>query len=268
MATLVCFHAHPDDECINTGGTIARAAAEGHRVVIVVATNGEWGETPDDLGEGETLAARRAKEVAASAAALGASRVEFLGYEDSGMTGWKQNTNAGSFMNAPIDEAAERLATILREENASTLTTYDWHGGYGHPDHIQVHHVGRRAGELAATPYVYEATMNRSAMLQFFESLKEMGIEPGFDPESGTDDGNPVGTLEHELTTAVDVTAFLTQKKASMAAHRSQISDTSFFLQMPEEAYTSAFGTEWFRRSSPPIVGSTGPTEVWLGGLE
>ena len=109
MATLVCFHAHPDDECINTGGSMARAVAEGHRVVLVVATGGEWGEKPDDLAEGESLAERRAKEVAASAAALGAHRVEFLGYEDSGMTGWDQNANPGSFMNASIDEAAARL---------------------------------------------------------------------------------------------------------------------------------------------------------------
>ncbi len=266
MATLVCFHAHPDDECINTGGSMARAVAEGHRVVLVVATGGEWGEKPDDLAEGESLAERRAKEVAASAAALGAHRVEFLGYEDSGMTGWDQNANPGSFMNASIDEAASRLAAILAEENASTLTIYDWHGGYGHPDHIAVHHVGNRAAELAGTPFVYEATMNRDAMTRFFASLKEMGIDPGWDPETGTDDGTPVGTPEAELTMAVDVTAFVTQKRASMAAHRSQISDTSFFLQMPDEAYLTSFGTEWFRRAKPSAT-SVGFDEVWFGGL-
>jgi LmbE family N-acetylglucosaminyl deacetylase len=273
MATLVCFHAHPDDECMTTGGTIARAAADGHRVVLVVATGGEWGETPDDLGAGETLAQRRASEVAASAVALGIARVEFLGYQDSGMTGWEQNANPGSFMNAPVDEAAARLASILTEENATTLTTYDWHGGYGHPDHIAVHHVGKRAAEIANTPFVYEATMNRDAMLRFFDSLKAAGIDPGWDPESGTDDGNPVGTSESELTTAIDVTGFVSHKKASMAAHRSQISDTSFFHQLPEEVYANAFGTEWFRRISPrdvetPPNGSAGPMETWLGGLQ
>ena len=245
---------------------MARAAAEGHRVVLVVATGGEWGEAPDDLAEGESLAGRRATEVAASAVALGVHRVEFLGYEDSGMTGWAQNANANSFMNAPIDEAAARLSAILVEENASTLTIYDWHGGYGHPDHIAVHHVGKRAAELAGTSHVYEATMNRDAMLRFFASLKEMGIDPGWDPETGTDDGTPVGTPEEDLTLAIDVSAFVAHKRASMAAHRSQISDTSFFLQMPEEAYLTSFGTEWFRRAKPEPT-SVGIDESWFGGM-
>jgi LmbE family N-acetylglucosaminyl deacetylase len=267
MGTLVCFHAHPDDECINTGGTMARAAADGHRVVLVVATGGEWGESPADLAVGETLAQRRAIEVNRSAAILGVQRVEFLGYEDSGMTGWDQNANTGAFMNAPLDEAANRLAEILRNENASTLTIYDWHGGYGHPDHIAVHRVGARAAELAETPYVYEATMNRTAMLRFFEELKASGIDPEFDPESGTDDGTPIGTPEEELTTSIDVSSHLEKKRASMAAHGSQITDASFFMQMPPEAFMAAFGTEWFRRSKPTMEGAPAAMETWLGGL-
>lgn len=266
MGTLVCFHAHPDDECINTGGLMARASADGHRVVLVVATGGEWGEIPEDLEEGESLAQRRAQEVAVSAAALGIHRVEFLGYEDSGMTGWEQNANAGAFLNANLDEAGERLANILREENASTLTIYDWHGGYGHPDHIKVHQVGNRAAELAGTPYVYEATMNRDSMVRFFQELVKNGIDPGWDPERGTDDGTPVGTAEAELTTAIDVTGYLEAKRTSMAAHRSQITDTSFFMQMPPEAFAAAFGTEWLRRVRPEPV-AAGIDETWLGGL-
>ena len=136
MGTLVCLHAHPDDECISTGGTIARAAAEGHRVVLVVATNGDHGEVPADLAPGETLVERRRKETMASAETLGVHRVEWLGYEDSGMTGWSQNANVGAFMNADVDDAASRLARILTEEHADVLTCYDWHGGYGHPDHV------------------------------------------------------------------------------------------------------------------------------------
>ena len=133
MGTLVCFHAHPDDEAISTGGTIAQAAAEGHRVVLVVATNGDHGEVPDDLAPGETLVDRRRTETAASAAALGIDRVVWLGYTDSGMTGWEQNADPNSFMQADVDEAAGRLAEVLREEQADVLTTYDWHGNYGHP---------------------------------------------------------------------------------------------------------------------------------------
>ena len=149
MSTLVCFHAHPDDECLATGGTIARASAEGHRVVLVVATDGAYGEVPSDLQTCETLVDRRFKEVTASAKVLGISRLEMLGYKDSGMTGWAQNSDPAAFINIDIEVAAERLADILRQENADALTIYDWHGNYGHPDHIAVHKVGSRAGVLA-----------------------------------------------------------------------------------------------------------------------
>ena len=93
MSTLVCFHAHPDDECLATGGTIARASAEGHRVVLVVATDGAYGEVPSDLQTGETLVDRRFKEVTASAKVLGISRLEMLGYKDSGMRGWPEDSD-------------------------------------------------------------------------------------------------------------------------------------------------------------------------------
>lgn len=262
MATLACFHAHPDDESITTGGVMARAVSEGHRVVLVVATNGEYGETPADLSEGETLAMRRASETAKSAVELGVARVEFLGYADSGMTGWDQNAHTEAFMNAPLDEAAERLAAILREEDVSTLTIYDWHGGYGHPDHIQINRVGLRAAELASIPYVYEATMNREAVMRFMELARSAGQEIEFDAND-TDDGTPFGTPEAELTTAVDVTAWVDRKRASMTCHASQITDSSFFLQMPPEAFAQAFGTEWFRR----VGAAGGITESWLAGL-
>ena len=152
MGTLVCFHAHPDDESITTGGSLARASAEGHRVVLVVATNGDYGEVPDDLADGETLVDRRQPRRAQSAERLGVHRIVWLGYKDSGMTGWEQNDDPASFLQADLDEAAERLAGVLREENADVLTVYDWHGNYGHPDHIKVHTVGHRAAELAGTP--------------------------------------------------------------------------------------------------------------------
>ena len=166
MGTLVCFHAHPDDEAIATGGSMARAVAEGHRVVLVVATNGDFGEVPDDLADGETLADRRRAETMRSAEVLGIHRVVWLGYADSGMTGWGQNHGPNSFHAADLDEAAERFAQVLRDESADVLTTYDWHGGYGHPDHIKVHHVGHRAAEIASTPTVFEASMNRDAIVQ------------------------------------------------------------------------------------------------------
>jgi LmbE family N-acetylglucosaminyl deacetylase len=253
MSTLVCFHAHPDDEVIGTGGTIARAAAEGHRVVLVVATNGEHGEVPDDLEPGETLVDRRRRETEASAAVLGIDRIVWLGYSDSGMTGWAQNGDPSSFLRADVDEAGERLAAVLREEQADALTIYDWHGNYGHPDHIAVHRVGTAAARLVPSVRVLEATMNRDAIARMVEEARGSGaFAPGegetdeFDPTGPADDGNPMGMPEAELTLAVDVSAHLATKRDAMRCHRSQIADTSFFLEMPDDAFASAFGTEWF----------------------
>ena len=230
---------------------MARAAAEGHRVVLVVATNGEYGEVPEDLAEGETLLDRRRAESEASVAALGVHRLVWLGYKDSGMTGWKQNEDVESFWQASVDDAGERLAKILREEDADVLTVYDWHGNYGHPDHVKVHQVGHRAAELASTPRVFEATMNRDAMKRFFAIAREMGEATGpngedWDPDAPADDGNPVGTPEIELTHAVDVGAYIAQKRASITCHKSQVTDAGFFMSMPDEAFAMAFATEWF----------------------
>jgi LmbE family N-acetylglucosaminyl deacetylase len=260
MGTLVCFHAHPDDESMSTGGSIARAAAEGHRVVLVVATNGDYGEVPDDLAEGETLVERRRTETQRSAEVLGISRIAWLGYRDSGMTGWAQNADPGSFHQAPLEEAAERLAAILREEGADVLTVYDWHGMYGHPDHVKVHTVGHRAGELAGTRAVFEVTMNRDYMNRSMAAAADggmteltEGLGEDFDPNGPADDGNPFGTPEAELTHSVDVTAFVDRKRHSIECHRSQVTDSSMFLQMPPEIFTSVFGTEWFiKRGAAP----------------
>jgi len=262
MGTLVCFHAHPDDESISTGGSIARASAEGHRVVLVVATNGDHGEVPDDLTPGETLVDRRKAETARSAEVLGVHRLVWLGYADSGMTGWPQNEHPDAFWQAPVDDAAERLAAVLREEAADVLTVYDWHGNYGHPDHIQVHRVGHRAAELAGTPRVFEATMNRDHIVRMMAMARDMGLGDGaagpeddFDPAGPADDGNPFGMSEAELTHAVEVVEWLHLKRASMRCHSSQISDSSFFLEMPDEAFAGSFGIEWFiERGAEPGV--------------
>jgi LmbE family N-acetylglucosaminyl deacetylase len=235
VATLVCFHAHPDDEVISTGGTIARAASEGHRVVLVVATNGDHGEVPDDLTDGETLVDRRRAETEASAAVLGISRVVWLGYTDSGMTGWDQNEHPSSFHLADPEEAGARLADVLREESADVLTIYDWHGNYGHPDHIAVFRAGMVAERLVPEVRVLEATMNRDAVVRMVEAGRESALvleSPGgesmddFDPNGPADDGNPMGTPEAELTLAVDVRAHLDAKRAAMRCHRRQIEDT------------------------------------------
>jgi LmbE family N-acetylglucosaminyl deacetylase len=248
MATLVSFHAHPDDECITCGGVIRRAFEHGHRVVLVVATRGEHGEVPEGfLADGEELWQRRVAETYASAGILGAQRVEFLGYIDSGMMGTAANDAPGSFWTAPVEEAAERLAKILDEERADVLTCYDDNGGYGHPDHIQVHRVGLRAAELAGTPRVYQNTMNRDHMLRGMAAFAKQAAAAGLempDIESEADFGKP----ESVITAGVDVTPYLQYKREAMRAHASQISEQSFFLAMPDEPFAYAFGTEWFIR--------------------
>ena len=258
MATMVSFHAHPDDEAIATSGTMMRAADDGHRVVLVVATRGEQGEpVPGALGPGETLGERRAAETLDSARIIGAHRVEFLGYEDSGMAGDEANENPASFWQADFDEAVARLSGILAEESADVLTVYDDHGGYGHPDHIQVHRVGVAAARNVGLEKVFYATMNRTQILRqmdevesFAEAMEDIDIERGErfrEEEFGTD--------EAEITHAVDVTAYLGRKRAAMLAHASQITADSFFGSMTDEQFADAFGTEWYVAPGPPRTG-------------
>jgi len=253
--TLVSFHAHPDDESIQTGGVLAKAADEGHRVVLVVATKGEHGEiNAGVLTEGETLAERRVAETLRAAEILGIDRVEFLGYVDSGMAGTPENDAPGSFWSADVDEAAERLAAILRAESAEVLTVYDGHGGYDHPDHVQVHRVGVRAAELAATPRVYEATINRDEVQRFARErgadAAAQGIEP---PEEFEDpDQIDIGVPASEITTTVDVSKYADRKREALAAHASQVDETHFFLALPIEIFREIFGREWFVRRGAP----------------
>ena len=245
MATLVTFHAHPDDESIATGGVMAKAADEGHRVVLVVATRGEQGEVAEGfLKTGEELWQRRVEETLACAEVLGVARVEFLGYEDSGMMGTPENDRPESFWQADVEEAAARLAAILTEERADVLTIYDENGQYGHPDHIQVHRVGLRAAELAATPKVYMNTINRDYMRRAFEQAREVDAEMPADVNPEEFEG--LGVSEDRITTTVDVRPWLARKRAAMAAHASQISETSFFLSMAPELFEGGFGQEWF----------------------
>jgi LmbE family N-acetylglucosaminyl deacetylase len=258
VATLVTFHAHPDDECIGCGGVMRAAADAGHRVVLVVATGGEHGEiVADVLAPGQTLAERRYEETLESARILGVARTEFLGYVDSGMVGTETNTGPGAFAGADVEEAAGKLAAILREEAADVVTFYDDHGGYGHPDHVQVHHVGKRAAEIAGTPRVYESTMNRDEMRRMIAGAVQAGLMgDGDGPDES--DVEAMGTPEAQLTTRVDVTPWIAAKRAAMRAHSSQIAPDSFFLALPDEAFASAFGTEWFLRPGASAGGPFG----------
>ncbi len=260
MATLVTFHAHPDDEAMLTAGLMARAAAAGHRVVLVVATHGEAGEAdPATLAPGESLGERRTIETERSAAALGVHRVAFLGFRDSGHD--PATAPPGSFVAAPVDEAARRLAEVLTEEGADVLTTYDRNGGYGHPDHRRVHEVGGAAAELAGTPVVLEATVNRDLLALAAELAPTLGFE--VPDELRPDHVDRWFAAPEEITHAIDVRRFLDAKRASMEAHATQATSAAsgtrtlaLFLALDPELFAIAFGTEWFidrsARPGPP----------------
>lgn len=254
MATLVCFHAHPDDEVITTGGLMAMASALGHRVVLVTATGGEHGEVPDGfLDADESLGERRSKELAEAAAILGVTRTVRLGYVDSGMMGTPENDLPSAFWQADIEEAAERLASVLHDEAADVVTIYDDHGGYGHPDHIQVHRVGARAAELAGTEVVYEATMNRDHLRRLMADARATGEVPGNAPDEGQVDEATFGEPETRITTRLDVSSVIALKRKALAAHASQVTPDSFFSTMSDDQFLRAFGDEWFvRRGAAP----------------
>ncbi len=257
MATLVFVHAHPDDEASSTGGSIARASDEGHRVVLVVCTNGEHGTVPDDLADGESIIDRRRAETARSAAILGIHRIVWLGYSDSGMNGWPQNSHASSFWAANVDEAARRMVDQLADEDVDVMVTYDWHGGYGHPDHVQAHRVGTRAAELLGERVRrFEVTFNRDEWRRLAAEYRAAHPDAedldDWDPDEIGDDGNPLGTPESELSLAVDVLPWITRKQAALAAHASQTEDAGWMAAMEPDAFAAAFGTEWYIEPGAP----------------
>lgn len=243
MGVLLCFHAHPDDEVFLTGGVMRTAADAGHRVVLVVATDGSRGEHPEGLlGPGESLAARRLRELEHSALVLGAARVVPLGYRDSGMAGTPGNDDPAAFANVDPAEAGARLADLIEAERADAVTIYDPHGGYGHPDHVQVHRVGVHAERITGHDAFYEASMNRDHLMRLLAAL------PDAPADARPPEIESFGLPESELTTAVDVSGTLAAKRAAMVGYESQIGDFGPMLGMPEEHLQAAFGTEWFRR--------------------
>jgi LmbE family N-acetylglucosaminyl deacetylase len=254
MATLVAFHAHPDDECISQAGSLAKAVAEGHRVVLVYATGGELGEVPDGLlAPGESLTVRRRAEAERSAAAIGVHRIVWLGYRDSGMVGTPDNDDPRCFWQAGVEKAAARLAEVLVEEAADVATIYDENGNYGHPDHIQVHRVGLRAAELAGTPHVLEVTMSREHVRGLLDEAAAAGI--AIDDAPDLDDPDLVfGMPDALITTRVDVQPWIDVKRACMEAHETQIGDTGPFLAMSPEAFCDAVGTEFYIRRRVPTT--------------
>ncbi|MEP7088836.1 MAG: PIG-L family deacetylase [Nocardioidaceae bacterium] len=244
--TLVSFHAHPDDEALLTGGTLAQAAAAGHRVVLVTATCGERGLAGRRDGQGATLARVRLAELSASAAALGCARVVTLGYGDSGLV--PDPDDGDAFVHVDPGTAARLLAAILTEEHADVLMSYDRNGGYGHPDHVQVHRVGRLAAAAAGTPVLLEATVSAGLFRTVLRVLRLVGHGLGTAP-LGTEE---VFSDRREITHRVRVTDVLAAKRAAMGAHGSQrraegqVRVLDRMLRLPLPVFGLAFGHEWF----------------------
>jgi LmbE family N-acetylglucosaminyl deacetylase len=244
MSTLVFFHAHPDDEAIATGGTMAQAVDQGHRVVLVTATNGELGLPVEGVAEqGGELGALRRAELLAAAEILGIHRVETLGFHDSGMAGDDTNLSPHAFCQMEVDAAAQVLANILREESADVLTTYDANGGYGHPDHIQVHKVGIRAAELAQIDRVFESTINRD---HFEQMMAAVLADAPADLEVPEIDPDVFGQPDAVITHAIPLAEYVPRKREAIMAHGSQVLPDSWFLSMDEATFAAAFGQEWY----------------------
>ncbi|MGW4244342.1 PIG-L family deacetylase [Nocardia sp. NPDC004722] len=245
--TIMAVHAHPDDEVLGTGGVFARYAAEDIRTVLVTCTNGEQGDAPGGIKPGSpghdpsAVRAQRLSELQESAALLGIEHVELLGYQDSGMDGWDANQHPDVFWNTPVDEAAARLADLMRHYRPQVVVTYDENGNYGHPDHIQANRITLAAAAATGIPdKLYYTAIPRESSREMFTLLRTKGLID-FDPPE--DFGIPMD----QITATVDVTPYTERKAKALAAHVSQ-SDSVPFLSLPADMQHLMFGTEVFVR--------------------
>ncbi len=272
---LLFVHAHPDDESIGTGATMARYAAAGARVTLVTCTLGELGEIiPAGLrhlaaDREDRLGEHRIGELAAACAALGVTDHRFLGgpgrWRDSGMRGTPDNDRPDCFWRADVDEAAGELAAVIREVRPQVMVTYDDRGFYGHPDHIQAHRVAWRASQLAAgssadgaEPWrvtkFYATALPRSVLA---EAIKLAGggeagaAPPGFAQVESVDE-LPFGTPDDDVTTEIDATAFLGAKLAAMRAHATQIAVDGPFFALSDNLGQRAGGREYYTLLAGP----------------
>jgi LmbE family N-acetylglucosaminyl deacetylase len=248
-------------------------------VVLVLATDGGAGLAADELRRDGSLGERRLEEARRSSAALGVARVEWLGYADSGSGAEPEPDVPGAtrFCRAPLEEAAERLAAVLRTERADLLLSYDANGGYGHRDHVRVHQVAARAAEIAGTPRVLEATVPRDTIVRAVRAIGRVYRFPQeFDPTSF----ERAFSARADITHRVNVRRFAGAKRASMRAHASQATGggaasageggqtgdrtLAAFLRIPRPVYDLVFGREWFRDPALP-PGEPVRTDIFEG---
>jgi LmbE family N-acetylglucosaminyl deacetylase len=244
VTTVVAFHAHPDDEVLLTGGTIAKLAAEGHRVVVVVACDGDVGRNPD-RGLGVRL-----EEFRTSVGILGADKALHLGYADSGHGPVLFDDPPGRvrFARASVEEAAGKLAAILEEEQADLLISYDEQGGYGHRDHVQVHRVGARAAELTGTRVV-EATIPRELVAMAALPLVALRLMRRYRLAEMQHYGTPQSAITHRI----DVRRYAAPKQRALAAHQTPLYSTGrgsrlfrLMVRLPVPLFRLVAGREWF----------------------
>ncbi|MGY1634699.1 N-acetyl-1-D-myo-inositol-2-amino-2-deoxy-alpha-D-glucopyranoside deacetylase [Geodermatophilus sp. SYSU D01186] len=274
---MLLVHAHPDDETINNGATMARYAAEGVDVTLLTCTLGEEGEVL--VPELELLAADHADqlggyrigELGAAMDALGVTDWRFLGgpgrYRDSGMIGTAANDKPRAFWNADLDEAVAHAVAVVREVRPQVLVTYDENGGYGHPDHIQAHRVAMGAVERAADPAyrpdlgeawdvakVYWCCMPRSVLREGIEAMRALGEASPFD-SLGELDEIPFAVDDDVVTAAVDGRSHAGRKDAAMRAHATQITVDGPFFALSNNLGQEVLGVEYYRL----VRGERGP---------
>jgi N-acetyl-1-D-myo-inositol-2-amino-2-deoxy-alpha-D-glucopyranoside deacetylase len=267
-ARLLLVHAHPDDESINNGATMAKYIAEGAQVALVTCTRGEEGEVlvpefanlasdkDDQLGPHREIELRNAL-----AALSGNNQMEhyFLGapdkkYRDSGMMGMPQNERPDVFWSASLDNAAAHLVEIIRSFKPQVLITYDDFGGYGHPDHIQAHRVSMRAAELASDAnYGTSTAWNISKI--YWNTIPKSVVQIGMDAlkDSASDffgaesiDDIPFAKPDELVTTVVDATEFVSHKMEAMRAHATQIAVDGPFFALSNMLGMQVFGVEYY----------------------
>ncbi|SDF29656.1 N-acetyl-1-D-myo-inositol-2-amino-2-deoxy-alpha-D-glucopyranoside deacetylase [Blastococcus fimeti] len=274
---VLFVHAHPDDETINNGATMARYVAEGAAVTLLTCTLGEEGEilvpalAQLAADQADQLGGYRIGELRDAMAALGVTDSRFLGgagrYRDSGMMGTPANEHPRAFWNADLDEATAHAVAVVRETKPQVVVTYDENGGYGHPDHIQAHRVAMRAVDAAADPgyrpdlgpawevaKVYWNAMPRSVVQQGIEAMAAAGDETFFEGVTSADD-LPFVVPDDVITAEVDGGAFALHKDAAMRAHPTQILVDGPFFALSNNIGLELAAIEYYRL----VRGERGP---------
>ncbi|MFF8877439.1 N-acetyl-1-D-myo-inositol-2-amino-2-deoxy-alpha-D-glucopyranoside deacetylase [Streptomyces flaveolus] len=271
---LLLVHAHPDDESINNGATMARYAAEGAHVTLVTCTLGERGEViPPGLAHltGAALGGHRRGELSEAMRALGVDDFRLLGgpgrYADSGMMGLSDNDDPGCLWQADLDEAAALLVEVIREVRPQVLVTYDPDGGYGHPDHIQAHRIAMRAVELAAeagcpVAKVYWNRVPRTVAEDAFARLRDDLPGLTFEKAAGVEDV-PGVVADERITTEIraEGTAYAAAKAAAMRAHATQITVAEPYFVLSNELAQPVFTTEYYELVRGERAGDDGGRE-------